>query len=412
MVKKNLELGESHHIVVEQVGGDLHVKGWKRNEVLLKTSCEGDVKLEQSGDKVLIDCPEDCILYAPHGAIFEVNQVGKDAVFKSLDGALQINQVGSDLNLRDVGMVEAQTIGAGMSARRVRGDMNIQNVGGSVSVRDVDGQFSCQEIGGSLRLSDISGGVSATAGGSARVNISPVPWQAYAIKAGGNIKCVVPEDLNAEVSFTSGSQSIRIKFPHQSQDVKDATYQHEFGEGGTPITLDAGGGINLVGYSADWDDDADVDMDFGNDLSEMIKDITQQTTDQINAHLGVLDSHLSDLSVTLENAGLSEERAQEINQRLQQAREKATQRAQDAAHHAQRKLERKLAAAQRQVERDARRLLQKSMNIDVDKLRAKSHMQNHGEPVSDEERMLILQMLQDNKISVEQAEELLAALDG
>ena len=34
------------------------------------------------------------------------------------------------------------------------------------------------------------------------------------------------------------------------------------------------------------------------------------------------------------------------------------------------------------------------------------------DPVSDEERLLILKMLQDNSISVEQAEELLSALEG
>jgi len=310
--------------------------------------------------------------------------------------------------------VDAKTVGAGLTAKRIRGDLAVESVGGVANARDVDGQFHCDSVGGSLRLRDISGGISATAGGSARVEISPVPWQAYAITAGGNLRCNVPDDLNAEVSFNSGAQSIRIKLPNQTLRIKEETHQQEFGEGGTPISLNAGGGINLVGLSSDWeaseDTTAEIDIDLGENISSMVEDITQQTTEQINAHLGELDSHLSELSTTLEQVGLSEERSQEIQQRLDQARQRATQRAEEAARRAQSKLERKLAAAQRKVARKTRHAHGKAFSIDVDAIRASGR--KDSDPVSDEERMLILQMLQEGKVSVDQAEELLAALDG
>jgi DUF4097 and DUF4098 domain-containing protein YvlB/F0F1-type ATP synthase membrane subunit b/b' len=414
MVKKVLELGEQPHVVVEQVAGNLNVKGWKRNEVLLKTSCQDDLRFEQSGDALYIECPEDCILYAPHGAAIEVNQVGGGAGFKSLAGKLKINLVGGQLSLRDVGAVDAKSIGAGLTAKGIRGDLTIDSVGGNANARDVDGQFHCDSIGGSLRLRDISGGISATAGGSARVDLSPVPWQAYAISAGGNIRCNVPEDLNADISFDSGTQSIRIKLPSQSLTIKEGNHQQEFGEGGTPISLKSGSKIILVGLSSDWaaadDDMLDMDVDLGENISSMVEDITRQTTEHISAHLGELDSHLSELSTSLEDVGLSEERSQEIQQRLEQARQRATQRAEDAAQRAQGKLERKLAAAQRKMAREARRSHQKSVSIDVDAIRASARKAN--DPVSDEERMLILQMLQEGQVSVDQADELLAALDG
>lgn len=416
MVKKTLEIGESPQIVVEQVAGNLNVKGWKRNEVLLKTSCEGDIRFEQSGEAIHVDCPEDGILYVPHGADMEINQVGGNASFKALRGRSKINLVAGNLSLRDVGAVEAKTIGAELVAKRIRGDLNIHTVGGNATARDVDGQFHCETIGGALRLSDISGGISASAGGNARVAISPVPWQAYAITAGGSIRCQVPDDLNANVSFTSGVQSISIKFPNQSLAIKEGTYQHEFGDGGASIMFNAGAKINLVGISSDWDPDtgADVDaganIDIGDDLSSMVEDITRQTTEQISAHLGVLDSHLSELSTTLEQAGIPEDRTREIQERLELVRQRATQRAQDAARRAQSKIEKKLASAQRKVAREARRAHHKSKSIDVDAIRASA--QKGSDPVSDEERMLILQMLQEDKVSVEQADELLAALDG
>lgn len=410
MAKRTIELGDSPNILVENVAGDLHVKGWKRNEVLLKTSCEGEMAFEQRGDQVYIDCPEDCILYTPHNAILEVNQVGGAAGFKALDGTVKIVQVGRDLSLRDVGQIDAQTISGSLTARRIRGDLRVQSVAGNATARDVDGQFFCTGIGGGLRLSDISGGVTATAGGNARVDISPVPWQVYEITAGGNLRCSVPEDINAEISFTSGAQSIRIKFPDQTQTLKKTTHQQEFGDGGTPINLNAGGKIDLIGMSADWDTDAYADafVDDDGDISSMVRDIARQTTEQLNAHLGVLDSHLSELSTTLEQAGLSEERTSEIQERLELARQRATRRAEEAARRAQSKIERKLAAAQRKASRQPQRFRPKTVNVDIDALRTEAQ----GEPVSDDERMLILEMLQEGQLSVEQADELLAALEG
>lgn len=407
MAQKSIELESSHQITIETIGGDLHIKGWQRSKALFKTSSDKAVKCEENENGITLSCPVDCTIFVPHSVAIEVGQVVGCAGFKSLDGTLKLGDITGELSLRDVGNVEVQSVGGGLSAKRTRGDLQIQNVSGSANIRDVDGQFSCQGIGGNLRLSDVSGGISATVGGDARIYFSPVPWQAYAITAGGNLRCYVPEDINAEISFTSGAQSIRIKLPNHTQPIKEADFQQVLGEGGTPMTFSAGGKIDLIGTNTDWSEE---DFNPGEDISNMAQEIARQTTEQIEAHLGALDSHLSGISETLEQAGLPEERSKEIRQRLEQARERATRRAQESAQRAQAKLERKLAAAQRKAERAARRNQDQSFRIDVDAIRAAASKSN--DPVSDEERMLILQMLQDQKISLEQAEDLLSALDG
>lgn len=410
MVQKSLELGATPEIFVEQVAGELHIKGWKRSQALLKTTCENEIIFELSDKTLKISCPEDCILYAPHDSKLNIQQVGKHARLQALEGITEIHNIGGGLTLRDVGATRVENVGAEFSAKRVRGDLRAGTIGGGVRVRDIDGQFSADSIGGNLRLSDVSGGVSAVARGSARIEISPVPWQAYTITAGGNIRCHAPEDLNAEITFSSGAQKIQLSFPNRSETIREGLYNAEFGEGGTSIQFNAGGKIELVGLDADWDSDDSFDIHLEGDFSSMAESITRQATEQIEAQLGSLNEHLSGLSKTLEEAGLPAERSQEIHQRLEQARLKATQRAQAAAERAQANLERKLAAAQRKAVRETRKQSHKSFSIDMDALQ--SAAKTGTDPVSDEERLLILKMLQDNSISVEQAEELLSALEG
>lgn len=417
MVQKSLELGKAPKIVIEIIAGDLHVKGWKRTEALIKTTCDDLVTFEQGEKITRIDCPEECIVYVPFDAELEIKQVGGGARIRALGGSLEIGDIAGSLTLREVGPVNVGTIGGPLSAKRVRGDLKVNTVGGGASVRDVDGQFHAKTIEGNLRLGNVSGGISASTSGNAKVSIAPVPWQAYSVSAGGNLRCQISDDINADITLESGANTIRIKTPHKSEIIHENSYSMEFGEGGTAIHLTAAGKIDLNAIETESESMEDLDFDFnfdfelGEDFSRMAEDMARSATEQVETHLKSLESHLSGLSKTLEDAGLSEERSREIHQRVEEARKRATQRAHEAAQRAQHKLERKLAAAQRKVAREARRSVRvKSVNIDVDALRAAK--QSSSDPVSDEERMLILQMLQEGKVSVEQAEDLLAALEG
>ncbi|MBC8505414.1 MAG: hypothetical protein ISR58_08940 [Anaerolineales bacterium] len=417
MVQKSLELGKAPKLTIEHIAGDLHVKGWKRTEALIKTTCDDLVTFEQGEEITKIDCPEDCIVYVPFDATLQVKQVDGSARFRALGGMLEIGQIAGPLTLREVGSVEAGSVGGPLSARSVRGDLKIKTVAGSARVRDIDGQFHADSIGGNLRLGDVSGGISAVVVGNAKLSIAPVPWQAYSVSSSGNLSCQIPDDINADVTLESGAHSIRIKLPNSIEKIQQASYSLELGDGGTFIKLTASGKIDLIAIDAESESQEDFDLDFnfdfelGEDFSKMAKDMARQATEQVETHLKSLETQLSGLSKTLEDAGLSEERSKEIHQRVEDARARASQRAQEAAQRAQHKIERKLASAQRKVAREARRSARtKSMHIDIDALR--SAKQSSSDPISDEERMMILQMLQEGKVSVEQAEDLLAALEG
>ncbi len=126
-------------IIVEKIGSDLQVKGWDRTEVLVKSSSDNDIVLEEREDHVLVSCPSDCVLYVPQKSNLEVKHVGSDARFRSIDGNIVIGKIGTDLSLRDIGSAKIGTVGSDFSARRVREELSIQKVGSSALVQDVGG---------------------------------------------------------------------------------------------------------------------------------------------------------------------------------------------------------------------------------------------------------------------------------
>ncbi len=91
----------------------------------------------------------------------------------------------------------------------------------------------------------------------------------------------------------------------------------------------------------------------------------------------------------------------------------------DLSEQIRRKVEAATQRAQKQMERSMRRAEQKmrhaeryGRNWNVGWAGGMSPVEPPVEPVSDEERMAILKMLQDRKITSEEAEKLLAALEG
>jgi hypothetical protein len=315
-------------------------------------------------------------------------------------------------------------VGNQLIAKRVRGDLKVGQVGSSVIARDIDGQVTFDNIGGTLHLRDVNGGIHAILGGAATIDFSPVSWQAYFIQAAGNIRCQIPDDANAEININCGAHTIRINAPEQKETIKEGAYILTMGDGGASVKLTAGGSVNIIRQRTGLGDVDSFEFDFGGEFGSLADEIAEQTTQQIEAQMELLgeqlNTQLAGLSTSLGSSGMSEERMRELQERLERAKERAESRAASASQRAQEKLERKIAAAQRKAERkaraaaarEARKQRQRSRYAEPNVVIKPPVRSERREPVSEEERMMILQMLQDNKISVEQAETLLSALEG
>ncbi len=171
-------------------------------------------------------------------------------------------------------------------------------------------------------------------------------------------------------------------------------------------------------------DDGDGEgFDFDFDLEEfgvLAESFATDLTAKITAKLGLLSDRLPGM---LSSAGLSGQEIDDISRQVQEAThraaDKAQAQAQRAADKAIRKADRKLAKARRRMERESFRSGVAYRPTPPSAPRppvAPSSPTPQAAPppssVSQEERMLILRMLEERKISVAQAEELLAAMDG
>jgi hypothetical protein len=204
-----------------------------------------------------------------------------------------------------------------------------------------------------------------------------------------------------------------LRLAGQIQNLNTSDHELTLGGGGAAMQLDAGGSILLeAGPSGGFarDEDSDVDEDFGN-LVDLSAQISQQVEAQMQAVTRQINEQLANLTASMNQIGFSEEQRQRILEQARRSSERAAERAQEQARRAQEKLERKLEAARRRSEmkgRHAERRSRRVFNIEIGDQPAEPA----SEPVSDEERLMILRMLEQKKISLAEAEQLLDALEG
>lgn len=423
MGQKSVSVGLAPEVNITAIHGNLQIKGWDREEILLRsTSSDSDV-LEKQNNSVQIACHGDCIIRLPHDAIIHTGTVNGNARFILLEGELHIEKVLGSLEARNIRSAQIGSINGNLVAKQVTEDLYVEQVQGSAIARDIQGTCTLKQVGGNLDLRDTENDIEASAGGNVRVRLCLLVGKNYSLRAGGNLSCIVPLDASLGVDLTSEARRIQIKQPESKTTLAEKHHRLALGEEEAIMSLESGGSILFACQEADWGEMDDIQEELDEAFTEFSEQFGQQIADQveqqIEAQMQILNEQLSRLETMVGQAGMSEAEAEQVMQRARLASEKATERAQERMRRAQEKLDRKLQAAQRKAEikmRAAERRNQPSKRpawrFEISTPPVVPGAPAPPEAPTEEERLMILRMLEQKRITIQEAEELLAALEG
>jgi hypothetical protein len=365
-MSKTISAGRTPKIFIDNIGGDLSLVGWEGDDILLKGN-ENEISYKQDADKVTISSNDDLSLRVPKGAYVSVLKINGDASIRGVIGGIELKEINGDLSIRDVESVAIDTIHSDFSLRGAKGSLSVKNAHADVAVREVDGSVSLDSVADDLVLRDVRGSVSANVGEDVVLYLNPQPGNAYAVHAGDDILLVMPPKANATLTLAADAISVEWKGVENDEDATARVIT--LGDGSSTIALTAGGDIR-VSNQANAGESAE---DFGNFAG-----------------------------IGMDWSGFGER----ISRQVEQATRRAGKQAEEAVRRAER-------ATERAAERASRRgdfLKVGRWNWDVTPKGGPATPPK--QPVSDEERLAILKMLQEKKITAEEAEKLLASLEG
>lgn len=406
MQHQTISVSSTPKIVVKSIPGDLRVAGWDRSEIMVKT--DGDaLQISTEKDPIVISCDEDLILYVPHGAIVKVEKVAGDASLQALTGPVTLGPVAGDLtmndlgpvtlgtiagdaSLRNIGALNADTISGDFTLRGGHGICAVDKVGGDGSIRDVDGMLTIESVGSDLYVRNVRGAVTVKAGADVAFYVSPVPGQIYDVTAGDDLIVRLSPEANIKLNLTADSpESIHVDFPGVELPEDCTSCEVILGEkteGMAEMLLTANGDLLVTSQADPWESAAAFDSgDWRNTPIPPIPPLPPDFSERINR------------------------RVQASMERAQVHIEAASRRTEAKVQAAMHRAEMKARAAEVRGRRGAQ------FNVNAGRwnwdLSPRGPVET-GEAVSDDERLIILRMLQKKKISLAEAEKLLAALEG
>jgi hypothetical protein len=270
-------------------------------------------------------------------------------------------------------------------------------INGDASIRDIDGMLTINQVGSDLYVRNVHGAVNVKAGADVALYLKPLSGQTYDITAGDDLILRMSPDANVRLHLTGGSpDSIHVDFPGVELPKDCHGCEVVIGQeasGMAEMLLTAGDDLLVTSQADSWESAADfgVGMQDGKEWNFPPFELPDDFSERINR------------------------RVQSAMERAQSHLEAATRQAESAGNRASIKIE----AAMRRAEAKARaaevraRRGQANVHIGHWKWEATPHAPAQTTaPVSDEERLTILKMLQEKKITIEEAEKLLAALEG
>jgi hypothetical protein len=415
MSKQTIPTSMAPEVIIEQVHGELQVRGWDRPEVVVSANND-DLSLEEQDDTLRLSCQGSCDVRLPHGATLQIGRAHGNTAIKNLHDRVDIDEVDGSLNLREVAGVQIERVHGELYIRSASDDLRAGKIDGNASIRDLRADCILEQVDGNLDLHDVEGRIQVQASGNARLRLSQMSGDEYQVRADGNLHCHIPSDASCKLNLSSDSELIRLRLPEVSQTYQQAQYELSIGGGAAMVSLSAGGSLYLFSDQGSWSTREDLDVDFEGLSEEFNQQIAQQIEGQIQSQMDQMTRQLNEqmahLSDQINRAGLSQQEAERIVEQALAASERETSRAQEKLRRAQEKLERKLEAnrlrSQAAADRRTRAYNRGSWSFNIP-----TPPSPPAEPhVSDEERLIILRMLEQKKISPAEADQLLAALEG
>jgi hypothetical protein len=370
------------NLIVIKAHGDLSLQGWDQLEARLLIDDIHNLRISQDGETLQVICLEDCDLMVPDGISVRIDKTGGDAHVRGIKGKLEIQKVGGNLSVEGVGDLEIGGVGGDCLVYQVSGQLSGSRFSGDCTGLEVGGPLAFEHIGGDAILQVVSGPVSLRTGGDINLQVTQLTAP-VSLRAGGDIRLHLPMDASASLDLESGGDQISIHVADKDETVEKWAYGAKLGDGSFPVKVDAGGEVLVTDEV--WDK-SDVE-DSVDDLENHWKDLEDERQGPHSR-----SRHWPDIEA--------------ITRRATRHGERAARKAEERVHSAMRRMGNFPPVPP----------IPPMPPIPpippVGPFGPRVKVEPSLPRVSSEERMLILQMLQEKKISVEEAEKLLQALEG
>jgi DUF4097 and DUF4098 domain-containing protein YvlB len=350
-----------------------------------------------------------------------------------IGGAVEASEVKGNATLSDVGeTVRIPTVGGNLTAHGVAGELEVSHVKGNVKLNDMRGAVRIGQIRGNLAARELASGLDVEAvSGNAALAGPWAPGHLYRVSVSGNAAVKVEPDASAQFRVKS-SGHLASSVSLAPDEAEPGWQVGTMGDGEATIEIQARGSLAL----GQDDRAAGTSMTMGLGMTgEAIQDMMDRLQTKLESvDWEEMERTLEESSMMAAMAGLQAKleginwdeagrRTEEAMSRAMQRMEIKLERARARAERARERAERARERAQRAQVRVGRVVeeagladlevdIDADMGVEMDVGPVGATAEPYPAEMYEEERLAILRMVEDGKITPQEADMLLDALEG
>ena len=417
-------------LAIIKVSGNLYLESYDSDEIRVQTSPQ-DLKVFSDEEALRITSYSTATISVPTDLQIRVEKVGGTAVIRNINcEELYVQRVGGELTIQNTKNLRISRVGGSCQVLQVNGDLSVERVSGSLYISDVKGKLDVSSGRSDVSAMLIEQETQIAATGDVTLQYQSEEIKPITIRSKGDITLMLPQNANANLDAKFSGWDVILTMGGHTNHFGGGYYDAELGEGGEKISLHAGGDIVIT---------------------DEFYEVRQSTVDSedekrfVNVHANLEFADMTNMERKLRRAlektarrlEKSERKVNRADERLAETQndiaeriaERARRRAEMAAERAEMRIEKRaMEETQKAIEivRETLRDIEVPLPINLEQLIPQIPQipqvpqvtivpENEPTPqkprgASREERMMILEMLQQGQISMEEAEKLLSAL--
>jgi SHOCT-like domain len=467
MVEKRIHLEPGQQLTLVEMDGDVSLAGWDEADVLCRLwgSDEQDLVVQASETGPALSARSGCELMVPAALPVKIRQAQGNLKVQELAhldaeqvrGNLKLSQVGEviiaevygnltadevdslrlvgtihgEARLREVNIADLQNVRGNLQAKeinrlrasRVSGNLQAKEIGGTLEADQVGGDAILKAVVGAVGIDQVAGNLVARhltggakvpkVGGNLTLNGELGVGRTYQFQARGNATLRLPKEFAADLTLRARGKiqsSVVLTDEHREETMLTG----RMGDGGTEIAVEAAGNILLSSG------ESEMAPDLGDEITRQVEAglravdleaIGRQVSEEMEAAMSRLQVKLE--GVDWERIGVQTQQA--MDRAMEQMRRNVDRMAEKAARQ-QERLERRLEREERRREERERRSAREAEPLHTVKMEGQDwadeevHEPAAPEPDLDEERLVVLRMVEQGQITPAEAEMLLDAL--
>ncbi len=384
MFEQNFETSVSPHLVISECLGNLTVSGSEERVVQLRAQGEAeDVSWKREGEALTFDSRVDCLINCPPQTTLTIKAVHGNLKVEGLEGSLAISTVHGNLTMQSVGPTAVEQTFGNLSAIQATAKLELQDLKGNAQVKGVNGALLLGQVGGNLTAEGLNGGLEVEkVRGNIQLGPPFSPEATYRVNSDGNLSALIPADANLRLDLRT-SNRISSTIPELTLEEIDGGTKGVLGAGEASLEGEVKGNISLKPAGSE---EGGKFNGWENELKNTLDKVSKQIELQVNEAVAKTVTRLEESLRNIDGEKISR-RVEQVAEQTRRKAERAAERARLRAEKAERRWQR--ASGQKPRSSQSRKGV-----------------------TTDEEWLRVLRMVEEGKVTPEQASELLAALEG